>query len=94
MFAGCLGIKNTLEVERLDALKLETPEHIEELTEVLRAFKTGDPNGKADEVPLEIGPDIGSFATWRLKTRSFDDDCIGGLSQDQFRDVFCRVQEQ
>jgi len=38
----------------LDALKLETPTNIEELTEVLRAFKTKDPNGngQADENPL------------------------------------------
>lgn len=34
---------------------------MEELTEVLRAFKTGDPNGngQADEIPLEMGLDIG-----------------------------------
>ena len=47
--------------ERLDALNLETPSNVEELTEVLRAFKTGDPNGngQADEIPLEMGLDIG-----------------------------------
>jgi len=47
--------------EWLDALNLETPTNVEELTEVLRAFKTGDPNGngQADEVPLEMGLDIG-----------------------------------
>lgn len=40
--------------EWLDALKLEMPTDIESLTEVLRAFKTGDPNdnGKADEIPM------------------------------------------
>lgn len=38
----------------LDALKLETPTTVEGLTDVLRAFKTGDPNGngQADEIPL------------------------------------------
>ena len=38
----------------LARLKLEKPSTAEELTEVLRAFKTGDPNraGGADEVPL------------------------------------------
>ena len=38
----------------LDALNLEMPKDIEGLTETLRAFKEGDPNGnkKADEIPL------------------------------------------
>ncbi len=38
----------------LDRLGLARPTTAEELTEVLRAFKTGDPNrnGKADEIPL------------------------------------------
>lgn len=45
----------------LDALGLETPTDMESLTEVLRAFKTGDPNGngEADEIPLEMGLDTG-----------------------------------
>lgn len=49
--------------EWLDALNLETPTNIDELTEVLRAFKTGDPNGngQADEVPLEMGLDTGFY---------------------------------
>ena len=40
----------------LDALGLKTPTTIDELTDVLRAFKTQDPNGngKADEVPIEL----------------------------------------
>ena len=40
----------------LDALNLETPKNVEELTDVLRAFKTQDPNGngKQDEVPFVI----------------------------------------
>ena len=38
----------------LRKLKMEKPTTAEELTEVLRAFKTGDPNGnyKQDEIPL------------------------------------------
>lgn len=40
----------------LTNLGLETPTTADELTEVLRAFKTGDPNqnGKADEIPLNF----------------------------------------
>ena len=47
----------------LDTLGLETPTDVESLTEVLRAFKTGDPNGngEADEVPLEMGLDAGYY---------------------------------
>lgn len=47
--------------EWLDALKLETPTDVESLTEVLRAFKTQDPNGngQADEIPVEMGLDTG-----------------------------------
>ena len=47
----------------LDALGLETPTDVDSLTEVLRAFKTGDPNGNgmADEIPLEMGLDTGFY---------------------------------
>ena len=47
----------------LDNLNLETPTTLEELTEVLRAFKTQDPNGngEADEVPLEMNLDGGAY---------------------------------
>ena len=47
----------------LKTLKLETPATAEELTEVLRAFKTGDPNrnGKADEIPLTF------LGMWELR---------------------------
>ena len=40
--------------EWLDALNLDTPTDVESLTEVLRAFKTQDPNGngEADEIPI------------------------------------------
>lgn len=47
----------------LTQLKLDTPTNAQELTEVLRAFKTGDPNrnGKADEVPVTF------LTMWDLK---------------------------
>lgn len=47
--------------EWLDALNLETPKTVDELTEVLRVFKDGDPNGngEADEIPLEAHLDKG-----------------------------------
>ncbi len=50
--------------EWLDALGLETPTDMDSLTEVLRAFKTSDPNGngEADEVPLEMGLDTGFYS--------------------------------
>lgn len=49
--------------EWLDALNLQTPTDVESLTEVLRRFKTDDPNGngQADEVPLETGLDTGFY---------------------------------
>lgn len=39
----------------LNALNLNMPKNVEDLTNVLRAFKTQDPNGngKADEIPME-----------------------------------------
>ncbi len=42
--------------EWLNALGLSEPQTLDELTDVLRAFKTGDPNGNgiADEVPVEF----------------------------------------
>ena len=47
----------------LKKLKLEVPTTAEELTEVLRAFKTGDPNGnyQQDEIPLAF------LGMWELR---------------------------
>ena len=47
----------------LETLKLEVPTDAQQLTEVLRAFKNGDPNlnGKSDEVPLTF------TSLWDLK---------------------------
>ena len=44
-------------------LKLDTPKTAEELTDVLRAFKTGDPNGnfQQDEIPLAF------LGMWELR---------------------------
>lgn len=53
----------------LDKLGLSTPTSLDELTETLRAFKTGDPNGNGqqDEVPLEMGLDSGYYGVrWML----------------------------
>ncbi len=48
----------------LDNLSLETPKNVDELTEVLRAFKAQDANGNgdaSDEVPLEMSLDNGFY---------------------------------
>lgn len=44
----------------MNNLKLQTPTNVEQLTEVLRAFKTMDPNGnnKADEIPITMSMDL------------------------------------
>jgi len=49
-----------LNQEWLKAVDMETPKTIDELTEVLRAFKTKDPNGngKADEIPMSLHSDV------------------------------------
>jgi putative aldouronate transport system substrate-binding protein len=48
----------------LDNLGLDTPQNIDELTDVLRAFKSEDPNGngEADEVAVEMGLDTGFYS--------------------------------
>ena len=64
--SGCFVINR----EWLDALGLETPSTIEELTDVLRAFKTQDPNGngEADEIPLMTTTEAGFNQTYGLWT--------------------------
>ena len=49
--------------EWLKKLKLETPTTARELTEVLRSFRNGDPNGngKKDEIPQHPHPHSGFF---------------------------------
>ncbi len=48
----------------LDAVGLKEPTTLDEYTEMLRKFKTEDPNqnGKADEIPLSIDPKLLSVA--------------------------------
>ena len=48
------GVQYFINKTWMEALKLEMPKNVEELTEVLRAFKTKDPNGngQADEIPM------------------------------------------
>ncbi len=50
----------TIRKDWLDKLGLETPETIEDWYNVLKAFKTGDPNGngKADEIPFAADKEI------------------------------------
>ena len=52
----------------LDALGLDTPTTTDEFKEVLRAFKTQDPNGngKADEIPL-----VGAITGWHAQPHEF-----------------------
>lgn len=47
----------------LDKLGMKPPKTWEELYQVLKAFKTKDPNGngKADEIPIDWAPGTGSF---------------------------------
>lgn len=61
----------------LEALELEMPTTIEEYTEVLRAFRDGDPNanGQRDEVPLSlIGPWEAKFLmhAWGLTPNDYN----------------------
>lgn len=52
----------------LDTLGLETPTTFDEFYEVLKAFKTKDPNqnGKDDEIPFDWAPDRGLFTAMSL----------------------------
>lgn len=53
---GKIDFKQWINEEWLENLGLEKPTNLDELVEVLRAFKTQDPNGngKADEIPLGL----------------------------------------
>ncbi len=52
----------------LDQLHLSVPETVEELTEVLRRFRNGDPNGNGlpDEIPLEFTFDDNTTGIYNL----------------------------
>ena len=60
------GVNDMINGKWLDALGLEAPTTTEELYNVLKAFKEGDPNGngEADEIPLTFSPGYeGHFST-------------------------------
>ncbi len=63
-----MGHKMWVNTGWLQTLGLEKPETIDEFTEMLRAFKTGDPNGngQADELPL-----VGSPKGWNSRIDDF-----------------------
>lgn len=54
--SGKIDFKQWINEEWLAALNMDKPTNLDELVEVLRAFKTEDPNGngKADEIPLGL----------------------------------------
>ncbi|HEY8362189.1 MAG TPA: hypothetical protein VIK77_04825 [Tissierellaceae bacterium] len=56
-------IRQMINKEWLDKLNLEVPTTWDELYNVLKAFKTRDPNGngQADEIPMDWAPGTGSF---------------------------------
>jgi len=84
----------------LDALNLEMPKTVDELTDVLRAFKTGDPNGNgiADEIPLSSTITDGAncsifvlFSFWGIPTDGrtfFSLDEEGKVTFDPYRPGF------
>lgn len=96
---GCNG-HNFIHKDWLDTLGLEVPTTVDELTEVLRAFKNEDPNGNgiADEVPYSGTLLDGSNASlyimfnyWGIPTDGstfFSLDEEGNVVFDAYRDGF------
>jgi len=85
----------------LDALELDHPSTLEELTDVFRAFRDQDPNGngEADEIPLMVGLNTNLFdfntmlAMFNVPTSGlFVDDETGkvcyGAQEEGFREFF------
>ncbi len=86
----------------LDALDLEMPETIDEWYEVLKAFKTGDPNGngKADEIPLllELGQlDVNHafIGAWGITTKFYqvDGEVRYGPMQPEFKEFLTTMNK-
>lgn len=80
----------------LDNLGLEVPKTVEELMEVLRAFKENDPNGngQADEIPLELVlKDDASCAVTNLFGLFGQLDVPGHLVLDKDQVVFSAAQD-
>ncbi|MBE7038448.1 MAG: extracellular solute-binding protein [Ruminococcaceae bacterium] len=67
------GGKAWINKKWLDKLGLEVPKTTEDLREVLKAFKTKDPNGngKADEIGFTGSKDGWNEAAWKFLTNSF-----------------------
>ena len=80
----------------LKNLGLETPTTIDEYTDVLRAFKNGDPNGngKADEIPLSLAKSwqvnwlAGAFGIWPHDNGIYvdGDEIKYGFTDERFRE--------
>ena len=63
---GCINDQTYINTKWLKAVGKEVPTTQEELLDVLRAFKTGDPNGngKADEIPVSVNDSSGFRLNW------------------------------
>ncbi len=63
---GCVNDQTYLSLKWLKAVDKKVPTTQEELLDVLRAFKTGDPNGngKADEIPVSSNDASGFRLNW------------------------------
>ena len=87
----------------LKKLNLKTPETADELYNVLKAFKTQDPNGngKADEIPMSVcgsGADLGTtalFAMWNTKNDFYvkDGKVKYGILEPEFEDAITYVNK-
>ena len=62
----CINDQTYINTKWLKAVGKEVPTTQEELLDVLRAFKTGDPNGngKADEIPVSVNDSSGFRLNW------------------------------
>jgi putative aldouronate transport system substrate-binding protein len=76
---GSIGYKLWLNTDWLAKLGLSKPTTTEEFRNVLRAFKTRDPNGngRADEIPL-----TGAYGTWAADPYLFLLNAFGYYSED------------
>ncbi|MCG8453386.1 MAG: extracellular solute-binding protein [Spirochaetales bacterium] len=102
---GIGGIWHTLNLNKewMDALNLEAPETLNELVEVLKAFRDGDPNGNGldDEIPYSaywsgggnqncLWPLLGAFGLQDNLTYQYmvrDGQVIPGYMQPEYKDA-------
>ncbi|BFH59741.1 extracellular solute-binding protein [Paenibacillus azoreducens] len=84
----------------MDKLGLQTPTTMDQLFDVLKAFKEKDPNGngQADEIPYAANPDTmgfvygvfnGTQGQWKLK----DDKLVPVITQDESRDAVLWIKK-